>query len=80
MGLIGSGFLTLCAMRDSEQLRQEGVVHVEYAGDRQQSVEDLRADPNHALTGMLHQGVGGVRGVDAREKIRGDGKIRLLAA
>jgi hypothetical protein len=38
-----------------EQCRQEGVVHAAYAGDRQRSVEDLRADLSHVLTGMLHQ-------------------------
>ena len=38
-----------------EQFRQEGVVHAEYAGDRQRSVEELRADLSHVLTGLLHQ-------------------------
>ena len=38
-----------------EQFRQDGVVHEAYAGDRQRSVEDLRADLSHVLTGMLHQ-------------------------
>lgn len=38
-----------------EQFRQDGVVHEEYAGDRQRSVEELRADLSHVLTGMLHQ-------------------------
>jgi hypothetical protein len=38
-----------------EQFRQEGVVHAEYAGDRQRSIEELRADLSHVLTGMLHQ-------------------------
>ena len=38
-----------------EQFRQEGVVHEAYAGDRQRSVEELRADLSHVLTGMLHQ-------------------------
>jgi hypothetical protein len=38
-----------------EQLRQEGLVHEAYAGDRQRKVEDLRADLSHVLTGMLHQ-------------------------
>jgi hypothetical protein len=38
-----------------EQFRQEGVVHAAYAGDRQRSVEELRADLSHVLTGMLHQ-------------------------
>lgn len=31
------------------------MVHEAYAGDRQRSVEELRADLSHALTGMLHQ-------------------------
>ena len=38
-----------------EQFRQEGVVHAVFAGDRQRSVEELRADLSHVLTGMLHQ-------------------------
>ena len=38
-----------------EQFRQDGVVHEAYAGDRQRSVEDLRADLSHVLTGTLHQ-------------------------
>ncbi len=38
-----------------EQFRQSGVVHEAYAGDRQRSVEELRADLSHVLTGMLHQ-------------------------
>jgi hypothetical protein len=38
-----------------EQFRQDGVVHEAYAGDRQRSVEELRADLSHVLTGMLHQ-------------------------
>ncbi len=38
-----------------EQFRQEGVVHEAYASDRQRSVEELRADLSHVLTGMLHQ-------------------------
>ena len=38
-----------------ERFRQDGVVHEAYASDRQRSVEDLRADLSHVLTGMLHQ-------------------------
>lgn len=38
-----------------EQFRQDGVVHEAYASDRQRSVEELRADLSHVLTGMLHQ-------------------------
>ena len=38
-----------------EQFRRDGVVHEAYAGDRQRSVEELRADLSHVLTGMLHQ-------------------------
>ena len=38
-----------------EQFRQEGVVHAVFASDRRRSVEDLRADLSHVLTGMLHQ-------------------------
>jgi hypothetical protein len=38
-----------------EQFQQDGVVHAVYAGDRKRSVEELRADLSHVLTGMLHQ-------------------------
>jgi hypothetical protein len=38
-----------------EQFRGDGVVHEAYAGDRQRSVEELRADLSPVLTGMLHQ-------------------------
>lgn len=38
-----------------EQFRQEGLVHEAYAGDRKRSVEELRADLSHVLTGLLHQ-------------------------
>jgi hypothetical protein len=38
-----------------EQFRQEGVVHPLFASDRQRTVEDLRADLSHVLTGLLHQ-------------------------
>jgi hypothetical protein len=38
-----------------EQFRQDGVVHPLFASDRQRTVEDLRADLSHVLTGMLHQ-------------------------
>jgi len=50
--------LNRCLEQVSEilkQFRQEGVVHEAYAGDRQRSVEDLRADLSHVLTGMLHR-------------------------
>jgi len=50
--------LTRCLEQVSEiieQFRQDGVVHEVYAGDRQRSVEELRADLSHVLTGMLHQ-------------------------
>jgi hypothetical protein len=39
--------------RDLEHFRQDEVVHATYAGDHQRSVEDLRADLSHVLTGML---------------------------
>jgi hypothetical protein len=38
-----------------EKFRQEGVIHAVFAGDRQRSIEDLRADLSHVLTGLLHQ-------------------------
>jgi hypothetical protein len=38
-----------------EQFRQDGVVHELFASDRLRSVEELRADLCHVLTGMLHQ-------------------------
>ena len=38
-----------------EQFRQDEVIHAVYANDRQRTVEELRADLSHVLTGMLHQ-------------------------
>jgi hypothetical protein len=38
-----------------EQFQQEGLIHAAYAGDRQRSLEELRADLSHVLTGLLHQ-------------------------
>lgn len=38
-----------------EQFREEGVIHAVFTAERLQSVEDLRADLSHVLTGMLHQ-------------------------
>lgn len=38
-----------------EQFRQDGVVHPVFAADRQRTIEDLRADLSHVLTGLLHQ-------------------------
>jgi hypothetical protein len=38
-----------------EQFREDGVVHPVFASDRQRTVEDLRADLSHVLTGLLHQ-------------------------
>ncbi len=38
-----------------EQFRQDGVVHPVFASDRQRTIEDLRADLSHVLTGLLHQ-------------------------
>jgi truncated hemoglobin YjbI len=38
-----------------EQFRQDELIHAVFANDRQQTVEDLRADLSHVLTGMLHQ-------------------------
>lgn len=38
-----------------EQFQQDEVIHPVFASDRQKTVEDLRADLTHVLTGMLHQ-------------------------
>ena len=38
-----------------EQFRQDEVIHPVFASDRQRTVEDLRADLSHVLTGILHQ-------------------------
>lgn len=38
-----------------EQFRQDEIVHAVFARDRQRSIEDLRADLSHVLTGLLHQ-------------------------
>ncbi len=38
-----------------EQFRQDEIIHVVFANDRKRTVEGLRADLSHVLTGMLHQ-------------------------
>jgi hypothetical protein len=38
-----------------EQLRLEELIHPVFATDRQRTVEDLRADLSHVVTGLLHQ-------------------------
>ena len=38
-----------------EEFRQEAVIHPEYAVERKNTLEDLRADLSHVLTGMLHR-------------------------
>lgn len=38
-----------------EQFRQDELIHDVFANDRQRTVEELRADLTHVLTGMLHQ-------------------------
>jgi truncated hemoglobin YjbI len=38
-----------------EQFRQDELIHAVFANDRQRTVEELRADLSHVLTGMLHQ-------------------------
>ena len=38
-----------------EQFRQDEIIHAVFANDRKRTVEDLRADLSHVLTGMLHQ-------------------------
>lgn len=38
-----------------EQFRQDEVIHAVFANDRKRTVEGLRVDLSHVLTGMLHQ-------------------------
>jgi hypothetical protein len=38
-----------------EQLTQDGLMHAEAASHRRRIVEELRADLNYFLTGMLHR-------------------------
>jgi truncated hemoglobin YjbI len=38
-----------------EQFRQDEIIHAVFANDRKRTVEDVRADLSHVLTGMLHQ-------------------------
>ncbi len=38
-----------------EEFKQEKLVHPEYADDRKQALQDIRADVSHVLTGLLHQ-------------------------
>jgi hypothetical protein len=38
-----------------QQFREDGVIHAVFTAERLQSVEDLRADLSHVLTGMLHR-------------------------
>jgi hypothetical protein len=38
-----------------QQFREDGVIHAVFTAEQLQSVEDLRADLSHVLTGMLHQ-------------------------
>lgn len=38
-----------------EQFKQDEVIHPVFASDRQRTIEELRADLSHVLTGMLHQ-------------------------
>jgi len=38
-----------------EQFQQDEIIHAVFANDRKRSVEGLRADLSHVLTGMLHQ-------------------------
>jgi len=38
-----------------EQFRQDELIHPVFAADRQRTVEDLRADLSHVVTGLLHQ-------------------------
>ena len=37
------------------QFQQEGLIHPEYVDSRKRTLEDLRADLSHVLTGMLHR-------------------------
>jgi hypothetical protein len=38
-----------------EQFRQDELIHPLFASDRQRTVEELRSDLCHVLTGLLHQ-------------------------
>lgn len=38
-----------------EQFRQDELIHPVFASDRQRTIEDLRSDLCHVLTGLLHQ-------------------------
>ena len=38
-----------------EQFQQDEVIHPVFANERKRTVENLRADLSHVLTGMLHQ-------------------------
>ena len=43
----------VCAILDLYEL--DGVIHPVYATARKRTLEDLRADLSHILTGLLHQ-------------------------
>lgn len=38
-----------------DQFRQDELIHEVFANERKRTVEDLRADLSHVLTGILHQ-------------------------
>jgi hypothetical protein len=38
-----------------EQLQQEGLIQPDFARQRRRAVEDLRADLNYFVTGLLHR-------------------------
>jgi hypothetical protein len=55
-----------------QQFREDGVIHAVFTAERLQTVEDLRADLSHVLTGMLHQ-----RELDACVKVVTESEQKL---
>jgi truncated hemoglobin YjbI len=57
-----------------EQFRQDEIIHAVFANDRRRTVEDLRADLSHVLTGMLHQKELEATMASTRRQIESEGK------
>lgn len=57
-----------------EQFRQDELIHAVFANDRQRTVEELRADLTHVLTGMLHQRELEASVASTRKQIESEGK------
>lgn len=57
-----------------EQFRQDEVIHPVFANERKRTVEDLRADLSHVLTGMLHQKELEASVASTRKQIEAEGK------